>query len=165
MRSDRIARLLPSAYQRAATPDSVLCGLLDAMEELHAPSEAVLASVDTLPAPYRAPAALLPFLTRWVALDHLGITGAVPAGRLRDLVACGAYLARWRGTATGLRALLETATGVSGFAVEETAQRPFHIVVRVPATAADRLDLVRRLVALEKPAATTCDVVPETEER
>ena len=162
MRSDRIARLLPSAYQRAATPGSVLCGLLDAMEELHEPSEAVLAAFDTLPAPYRAPDALLPFLTRWVALDHLGITGAVPAGRLRDLVACGAYLARWRGTATGLRALLETATGVTGFVVEETADRPFHIVVRVPATAANRLDLVRRLVVLEKPAATTCDVVLET---
>ena len=164
MRSDQIARLLPAAYQRAATPGSVLSGLLDAMAELHAPSEAVLAEVDTLPAAYRAPATLLPFLTRWVALDHLGIAGAVPAGRLRDLIARGAYLARWRGTATGLRALLETATGVPGFAVDEVADRRFHLVVRVPAAAADRLDLLSRLVAAEKPAATTYELVVEPEE-
>src|SRR5262245_52665699 len=115
----------------------------------------------SLPAAYRVPEPLLPFLIRWVALDHLGVVGAVPVGRLRNLVACGVYLARWRGTATGLRALLETATGVSGFAVENDADRPFHIVVRIPPAAADQSDLVRRLVALEKPAATTCDVVGE----
>jgi phage tail-like protein len=161
MRSDQIAQLLPAAYQRAVTPGSVLSGLLDAMEELHAPSEAVLAAADTLVAAYRAPAALLPFLTRWVALDHLGTAGAVPAGRLRDMLARGAYLAQWRGTATGLRALLETATGVAGFAVDEVADRRFHFVVRVPAAAADRIDLLRRLVALEKPAATTCELVIE----
>ncbi len=171
MRSDQIARLLPAAYQRAATPGSVLSALLGSMERLHAPSEEVLAAVDTLGAAYRAPDALVPFLTRWVALDHLGIAGVVPAGRLRDLVARGAYLARWRGTATGLCALLETATGVPGFTVEEPVDRPFHLVVRVPAPAVDRLELVRHLVALEKPAATTCDVAvdstapPTTEER
>ncbi len=170
MRSDQIARLLPVAYQRAVTPGSVLSALLGSMQELHAPSEAVLAAVDTLAAAYRAPDALVPFLTRWVALDHLGVAGTLPAGRLRDLVARGAYLARWRGTASGLRALLETATGVPGFTVEEPAGRPFHIVIRVPAPAADRLELVRHLVALEKPAATTCDVAldstpPLTEEQ
>ncbi len=159
MRSDRIAGLLPVAYQRAATPGSVLAALLGVMDELHAPSEAVLASTDTLAAAYRAPDALVPFLLRWVALDHLGLAGTVPVGRLRDLVARGAYLAQWRGTATGLAALLETATGESGFAVEE--DRPFHFVVRVPAPAADRLELVRRIVAQEKPAATTCAVTIE----
>jgi phage tail-like protein len=161
MRSDQIALLLSAAYQRAATPGSVLSALLDAMEEPHAPSEAVLAAGDTLAAPYQAPAPLLPFLTRWVALDHLGIADAVPACRLRDLIACGAYLARWRGTATGLRALLETTTGVTGFTIEEDADRLFHIVVRVPAEAAGHMDLLRRLVALEKPAATTCELVVE----
>ena len=163
MRSDRIAGLLPVAYQRAATPGSVLSALLGVMEEAHAPSEAVLASADILAAAYRAPAALVPFLTRWVALDHLGLTGAVPVGRLRDLVARGAYLARWRGTAVGLSALLETVTGVPGFAITE--DRPFHFVVQVPRPAADRLELVRRIVAQEKPAATTCEVNLEGEPR
>ena len=110
-------------------------------------------------APYRAPAQLLPFLTRWVALDHLGVAGAVPAGRLRDLVARGAYLARWRGTATGLRALLETATGMAGFTVEDDPGRPFHIVVRAPAEAAEHVELLHRLVTLEKPAASTYELV------
>jgi phage tail-like protein len=171
MRSDQIARLLPVAYQRAATPGSVLSALLGSMAELHAPSEAVLSAVDRLAAAYRAPDALVPFLTRWMALDHLGVAGTVPVGRLRDLVARGAYLARWRGTATGLAALLETATGVPGFTVEEPTYRPFHLVIRVPEGAADQVELVRRLVALEKPAATTCDVAvgasppPRTEER
>jgi phage tail-like protein len=159
MRSDRIVGLLPVAYQRAATPGSVLSALLGVMDELHAPSEAVIAEADALAAAYRAPRALLPFLTRWVALDHLELAGTVPVGRLRDLVARGAYLAQWRGTATGLATLLETATGVPGFTVHE--DRPFHFVVQVPAQAADRLELVRRIVAQEKPAATTCDVTVE----
>lgn len=167
MRRAAIERLLPAMYQRAATPGSVLGALLDVMETMHAPSEALLESVDDLAAPYRTPDALVPFLIRWVALEHLAPAPAaepggypdVPVGRLRDLVARSAAIAQWRGTATGLRDVLQTATSVAGFVVEEPADRPFHLVVRVPAGAAGQLDLVRRIVAAEKPAATTCTVV------
>jgi phage tail-like protein len=163
MRRQAIERLLPAMYQRAATPGGVLSALLDVMEVMHAPSEATLAAVDDLVAPYRTRDDLVPFLIGWVALDHIAPSGRsqpIPIGRLRNLVATSAEIAAWRGTAHGLRTVLQTATGVAGFVVEEPADRPFHLVVRVPAEAVDQIDLVRRLVLAEKPAATTCAVIP-----
>jgi phage tail-like protein len=159
MRRESIERLLPPAYQRAATPASPLTALLDVMEALHAPSEERLATTADLFAPYRTPDMFVAFLARWVALgDHL-IDPAVPVGRLRDLVARAAELAQWRGTATGLRTVIELATGLSGVDVSEPEARPFHVLVRLPANGAAHLELVRRVVSAEKPAATTCDVV------
>lgn len=159
MRQTAIERLLPAMYQRAATPGSPLAALLAVMEALHAPSEATLEHVDDLAAPYRAPDALVPFLVRWVALEHVA-EPSLPLYRMRNLAARGARLAQGRGTAAGLRELLATITGVSGFTVEEPPDRPFHITVTVPAAAADQIDLVRRVVAEEKPAATVAEVVP-----
>jgi phage tail-like protein len=167
MRREAIERLLPLAFQRAAQDGSVLAALLDVMEALHAPDEAVLENVADLYAAYRAPEAMVGFLTRWVAMEHVtggtggtgGTTGAVPVGRLRDVVAEGAALAQWRGTPYGLDRLLRTVTGVDGITVEEPPERQFHFVVRVPPAAAGQLDLITRLVRAEKPAATTCEVL------
>jgi phage tail-like protein len=166
MRRSHIERLLPANFQRAATPGSVLSALLAVMETLHAPTEATLAAVDDLAAPYRTPDVLVPFLVRWVGWDHVtapdgpgSASSAVPVGRLRDLVAKGAELAARRGTATGLCDLLSTVCGVAGFAVDEPVERPFHIVVRVPPEARDQLPLIRRVVQVEKPAAATCEVI------
>jgi phage tail-like protein len=156
MRRESIERLLPAAYQRAATPASPLGALLEVMEMLHAPSEARLAAVDDLFAPYRTPDAFVAFLARWVAIgDHL--IGTTDVGRLRDLIANAAYLAQWRGTAAGLIRVIELATGLSG--VEVCEPRPFHVLVSLPATGAAHLELVRRIASAEKPAATTCEVV------
>jgi phage tail-like protein len=162
MRRAAIERLLPLAYQRAATDGSVLAAVLEVMESLHAPDEAILGGIDDLFTPYRSPDALVAFLARWVAMDHAVAPGGAtlpPAGRLRDLVAEGAALAQWRGTPDGLHRLLSIATGVAGISVEESADRPFHLIIRVPARAADQLGLIARLVRAEKPAATTCEVV------
>ncbi|MEU4790830.1 phage tail protein [Micromonospora tulbaghiae] len=165
MRRAAIERLLPAAYQRAAGPGSVLGALLDVMEALHAPDEAVLADVDALFGPYRTPDGFVAYLTRWVAMDQVVAAPRadaplpLPVGRLRDLVAHGALLARWRGTPYGMRTALELATGVTGFVLDEPAERPFHLVVRVPPAAADRLALVTRIVEAEKPAAVTVEVV------
>ncbi|MDG4752041.1 phage tail protein [Micromonospora sp. WMMD718] len=165
MRRAAIERLLPAAYQRAACPGSVLGVLLDVMEALHAPDEAVLADVDALFGPYRTPDGFVAYLTRWVAMDHVVAAPRadaplpLPAGRLRDLVAHGALLARWRGTPYGMRTALELATGVTGFVLDEPPERPFHLVVRVPPAAADRLALVTRIVEAEKPAAVTVEVL------
>ncbi|GGR94933.1 hypothetical protein GCM10010169_44430 [Micromonospora fulviviridis] len=164
MRRAAIERLLPAAYQRAAGPGSVLGALLDVMEALHAPDEAVLADVDALFAPHRTPDGFVAYLTRWVAMDHVVAAPRadaplpLPLGRLRDLVAHGALLARWRGTPYGMRTALELATGVTGFVLDEPADRPFHVVVRVPPAAADRLALVTRVVEAEKPAAVTVEI-------
>ncbi|MEV4711503.1 phage tail protein [Micromonospora sp. NPDC049374] len=167
MRRAAIERLLPAAYQRAAVPGSVLWALLDVMEALHAPDEAVLAEVDALFAPYRAPAPMVAYLARWVAMDHLvtaprrDVPLPLSLNRLRDLVAHGAALAAWRGTPEGLRTALELATGVTGFVLDEPAERPFHLVVRVPPDAADQLALIDRIVAAEKPAAVTAEITVE----
>jgi phage tail-like protein len=171
MRSEAIVRLLPAAYQRAARPGSVLSALLSVMDVLHAPSEQRLAAVAELFSPYRTPPEFVPFLAGWVGLDHT-IGGPqrsadaplpLPVGRLRNLVAAAAEIAQWRGTAAGLRTVLETATGVPGFVVEEPADRPFHVVIRVPAAAHPQLTLISRLVEAEKPAAVTCEVVADGE--
>ncbi|MEU1967429.1 phage tail protein [Micromonospora sediminicola] len=168
MRRTAIERLLPAAYQRAAGPGSVLGALLDVMEALHAPDEAVLADVDALFGPYRTPDGFVAYLTRWVAMDHVVAAPRVdaplplPVGRLRDLVAHGALLARWRGTPYGMRTALELATGVTGFVLDEPADRPFHLVVRVPPAAVDRIALVTRIVEAEKPAAVTVEVLAVT---
>jgi phage tail-like protein len=159
MRDEAIARLLPEVYQRAVAPGGVLAALLAVMESMHEPDETLLDNVDDLFTAYRAPDRLVSYLAGWLALDG---ELPVPTGRLRDLVAEGAMLARWRGTPTGLCRFLALATGVEGFTVEEPFDRPFHIVVRVPPAAAGLLPLVRRVVAREKPAATTAEVVLET---
>lgn len=159
MRRPAIERLLPGVYQRAAIDGSVLAALLSVMEAMHAPSEERLASVDDLFTAYRAPERLLPFLSRWTASDHLAADLPIPVGRQRDVVAQSAALARWRGTAAGLRAAIATATGVPDVVIDELPDRPFHVVVRVPEGAEHALGLIRRIADLEKPAATTCDVV------
>jgi phage tail-like protein len=168
MRRPQIDQLLPSTYQRTAEPGSVLGALLDVMEHLHAPDEVVLDAVDEYLDPWRCPDAFVPFLARWVDLDWL-LPADAPAerpvafapgyGRLRTLVAHGAQLAQWRGTSAGLRWFLELATGVSGYAVDEVGHgRPFHVLVLAPAAAEPHLDLVRRIVAGEKPAFVTAEV-------
>jgi phage tail-like protein len=160
VRREHIERLLPVTFQRSVTGHGVLDALLAVMETLHEPSEAVLSHVDDLGSAYRAPDVLVPFLVGWVAFDHLDLAaGRVPVGRLRELVGNAAALAAARGTAAGLCRLLATVTGVDGYRVDEPAERSFHLVVRVPAAAAADLDLINLLVAAEKPAATTFEVV------
>lgn len=164
MRRAAIERLLPLAYQRASVEGSVLAALLDVMETLHARDEEILDHIDDLYSPYRSPDGLVPFLARWIAMDHVlaaprSAAPPLPLGRLRDLVCEGTALAQWRGTPYGMRRLLRVATGVGGIVVDEPADRPFHLLVRVPATASDQLGLVSRLVRAEKPAACTYEVV------
>jgi hypothetical protein len=84
---------------------------------------------------------------------------------LRKMVETASELAQWRGTARGLQLALETATGVPGFAVEETVAgddgrpRPFYVRVIVPADAAQFRPLIERVIATEKPAYVVCEVV------
>jgi phage tail-like protein len=166
MRRQAIERLLPAAYQRAATEGSVLRALLDVMEGLHEPDERLLADVDVLFAPYTAPERFVPFLTGWVTLDYLvgvprpgePVRLPLPAGRVRDLIANGAALAKLRGTPIGLRWFLQIATGATGFVIDEPPQRPFHFIVRVPPEAAQYVAVINRIVEMEKPAASTFEI-------
>jgi phage tail-like protein len=149
MRHDHIAGLLPSVYQQAMASSGVLRAMLDVMETLHERSDARLDSVEDLFHPYRCPDQMVPFLARWVAVDHLGSR--------RDLVARGAALAQSRGTATGLADVIRTATGLAEVLIEEPDGRPFHLIVRIPA-GSPLTERIRAIVEIEKPAATTFEI-------
>lgn len=171
MHRDQIARLLPTTYQLAARPGSPLDALLSVMEELHRPAEEVLDEVQVVIDPYRTPDAFVPWLTRWVDLDWV-VAGAddetadpsgVELGRLRDLISIGHLLAQWRGTEVAVVLMLTTVTGVDGFRVEESPERPFHLVVTAPAAARPYEALIRRAIEVMKPAATTAELHIEQE--
>src|SRR4051812_5361415 len=130
MKSAEILRLLPGVFQRTAREGGPLMALLGVMEVLQAPTEATLEQLDALFDPRRAPDRFVPFLAHWVDLDLPVTTGV---GRLRERVAAGVGLSRWRGTARGLLLFLSTATGRKDFQLDERVPgpdglpRPFHI--------------------------------------
>ncbi|MCP3141704.1 phage tail protein [Pyxidicoccus xibeiensis] len=161
MRSPDIQRLLPGVFQRTSLPGSPLAALLEVMEALHAPSEAVLARLEAHFDPRRAPDRFVPFLARWVGMDLPVTTGL---GRLRELVAAAVEISRWRGTARGLRLFLTTATGRTDFGVDELVPgpdgrpRPFHVRVRAPAEVASHRLLLERIIEREKPAYVTYEL-------
>ncbi|MBW3577848.1 MAG: phage tail protein [Actinobacteria bacterium] len=168
MRREAIQRLLPGVYQTALKPGSPLIALLDAMDQFHAPAEAVLERLDEYLDPYLAPPNMVPFLSRWVDLDWVLADAAeggpqqrfaAGLGRLRNLIALAPQLSARRGTAEGLLLFLETATGVSGFQVDDATDPGFHVTVSVPEAAAHLAPLIERIVRVERPAHATYDIV------
>jgi phage tail-like protein len=172
MKTAQIKRLLPSAFQTAAQPGNPLSAILDVMETMQAPSESVLDHLEVFFDPHRAPEAFVPYLASWVDLEgimdspNIRSTSRTPSlstglGRLRELTAAAVSLSHWRGTRKGLCLFLETATGMSGFEIDEAAVGsdgkiiPFHLHITAPAGAADHRILVERIIELEKPAYVT----------
>ncbi len=177
MKQSEIIQLLPGVFQRTARSDSVLVGMLAAMEALHEPSEDVLANLDAYFDPYRAPGYFVPFLAQWVDLGWLvtmppdraadaSTAPPFPSGiaRLRNLIANAAYLSRWRGTAHGLCQFLEIATGLVGFTIDEQVSdshgqpRPFHLHIHAPPESERYRSLIERIIQSEKPAYVTYDL-------
>lgn len=177
MKRTEIEGLLPGVFQRTIVPGSPLAALLEVMEGLHSPSESILAQLDTYLEPYQAPPEFVPFIAGWLDLERfltrvpekLDVTiaqGLFPSGlgHLRELIAAAAYLSKWRGTAKGLIRFLETATGESGFTIDEhvvdesNRQRPFHIQVHAPIAAEPYQPLIERIIELEKPAYVTYEL-------
>lgn len=176
MTPDEIARLLPEVYQRTLVDGSPLAGLLDVMAGLHAPTEVLLEGLDDVFDPYRTPARCLPMLAAWMDLARFldpraGAAANGPGelvssgdGRLRNVVATALTLSQWRGTTTGLRRFLETATGLDGFRIDERVAddiggvRPFHIRITAPTAAARHEALIRRIARQEKPAYVTYEL-------
>ena len=173
MRLSEIKQLLPGVFQQTMREGGPLLSLLEVMEQLHEPSEAVLERLDAFFDPHRAPDEFVPYLAVWVDLERLfdlppGAAARSPItsglGRLRELIANAAYLSRWRGTGKGLLLFLKIATGADGFAVEEQVPgadgrpRPFHIRVRAPAATLAHRALIRRIIELEKPAYVTYEL-------
>ncbi|MCC6802643.1 MAG: hypothetical protein IT319_07145 [Anaerolineae bacterium] len=180
MKRADIDLLLPEIFRRTLPPvrtdANPLDAFLDVMELLHTPDEAVLAALETYFDPYRAPEMFVSYLAGWVDLDRLWIENpqeftakTLPpfpsgVGHLRELVAAAAFLSRWRGTHQGLLHFLETATGVTGFEIDERVpdengqQIPFHIRVQVPQAAARYRILIERIIMKEKPAYVTYEL-------
>lgn len=163
MDRENIARLLPVILQRTRRSDPpVLDALLGVMEDLHTPSERVLAELDLYFDPDRTPDRYVPFLARWTDLDRfLDPDGGFPTGlgRMRDLILAAVSLSQERGTRRGLIRFLEIATGVRGFQIVEDPDRPFHVLVFCPDAALledeRRSRLVRQIIEAEKPAYVT----------
>ena len=177
MKRTEIERLLPQVIQRTATPGSPLAALLDVIVTLQAPSEAVLERLDSYFDPYQAPDAFVPYLASWLDLDRFLLGSpdeltdeaaaelfATSLARLRELIRVAPFLSQWRGTAKGLICFLETATGVSGFVLDEQVRdetggvRPFHIHILAPAAAEPYRPLIQRSIRLEKPAYVTVEL-------
>lgn len=179
MKRDEIEHLLPAVFQRTTkfSEANPLNGLLDVMEALQAPSEAVLARLDAIFDPRRTTDELVPFLAYWADLTSLfdesptspeqfafsRCSLASGLGRLRELIATAAYLSQWRGTKKGLLLFLQTATGMRDFEIEENVgldgkPRLFHIMIRSPKKSAQYSDLIKRIVELEKPAYVTYEL-------
>lgn len=112
MKRSEIAELLPAVFQRTLNARNPLTGLLEVMESLQEPSEAVLARLDAIFDPRRTADEFVPFLAYWTNLtklfdDSVKVKGefdfsraniATGVGRLRELTASAAYLSQWRGT-------------------------------------------------------------------
>ncbi len=179
MQPAEIERLLPDIIARTVRPSSPLGALLDVMADLLTPSEDVLRQLDRYFDPYRTPERMVPFLAGWVDLAWLlgsssdGRPGTVApyppgSGWLRELVATAIELSQWRGTASGLVRFLETATGVAGFAVQDQSTtsgvtvKPFHVRVLAPAAARPFQPVIERIVATQKPAYVTSELIFES---
>lgn len=182
MKREAIVERLPDVFKQAATVEgNPLSALLGVMEELHARDEDILAGFGRYVDPRRTPDEFVPYLAAWVDYAWLLLDPpdnpyadvqqpfAGGVGRLRELVASAASESKWRGTSAGLIRLLERATGVQGYRVEEAVTDdlgqplPFRVRVVVPGGAEHYLDLVRRIVEHEKPAHVIATVALEGE--
>jgi phage tail-like protein len=164
-----IESLLPENYRRAVEPQTPLSALIDVMDVLQAPTEAMLVGLDRYFASRRTPDRFVPFLARWVDLtplfdrlaEQFGEDAEFPSGtgRLRELVAVVVRLSLWRGTRRGLLEYLEVATGLPGFELEEDAGgRPFHLRFVAPPGAEAFSSLIETIVEQEKPVHTTYEI-------
>ena len=175
MKRSQIKRLLPSVYQLAVQAGNPLSAILDVMEAMHAPAESALDHLAVTFNPHRTPHAFVPYLASWVDLEVLldtpraeGVSStstlSTGVGRLRELAAAAMTLSHWRGTQKGLSLFLETATGMSGFEVDEHVigatgkVKPFHLRITAPKELAEHRILIERIVELEKPAYVTYEL-------
>jgi phage tail-like protein len=180
MKRAEIELLLPEIFRRTLPPirteANPLNSFLDVMEDLHTPDEAILASLDSFFDPFHAPDQFVAYLAGWVDLDDLWIENPLEftaktlprfpsgVGHLRELVSAAVFLSRWRGTAKALTTFLETATGVTGFTIDERVPDdegfpiPFHIRVSAPKAAAVYRVLIVNIINKEKPAYVTYEL-------
>lgn len=162
MNKHEILRLLPGIFQHTVPTgeeDNLLMGLLAVMERHHQPVEAVLDGMDQVFNPEIATSPFLSLMAQMVGLGELvsPIAGSelIPNGRLRDLILTAVELAQLRGTKKGLQQMLEAATGMAPYIIQDDPHTPYHIIIRCPVKALSHLRLLRQIISLEKPAYVT----------
>lgn len=167
MASVPLLPLLPEVFQVCAPSSAPLRAIAAVAGDMQAPVQEVLDSLDRVVDPFRTPEALLGYLSRWVDLGWLtlpepgSVTGAamgIEPARQRDLIANAADLSARRGTPSGLLRFLQLATGQEGFGIDVDPEA-FHLRVRVPSTASDQIEIIRRIVGGVKPAHVTAEVL------
>jgi len=173
MEQARIKTYLPAVFQRTVHAGNPLATLLDVMEDLHAPSEDVLAVVDRFFDARRTPDAFVPFLAQWVNIDRIFAAEVTleldspllpKIGYLRELVANATHLSQWRGTKKGLLLFLQMATGRNDFEIEERVKdgdgqvRSFHLRIRAPKVVEWQKGLIERIIESEKPVHLTYEI-------
>ncbi len=163
MTKEEIELLFPEVFQRTFRPGSPLLALVEAMVALQQPAEHSLRNLVSVFDPRRCPDSFVPFLATWADLTPImPVTTGV--GYLRQLIAKASELAQLRGTARGLLLFLETATGVTGFELQEQVPappeqpKPFHIRICAPAATATHRALIERIIDSEKPAHLTYEL-------
>ena len=133
-----------------------------------AEAETLLAHPDNLPHladPRLAPPEMVRYLARWIGLP--GLDADLPEDLQRDLLVAGASALPWRGTAHGLRVLLEGCTGaparvVDGGGVHPLGEEPTDTAwVRLETESTGRLtqDELVELLRAEVPAHVHLEVV------
>lgn len=183
MKRTEIQELLPGIILRAVRPDNPLGAVLSVMEGMLDPSDTILSSIDSAFDPRRAIDPMVPFLARWIDLDWLlaeaqrqDPSSPVAAqetiingfGRLRELIANAAHLAKWRGTSSGLLLFLRMAIGVGSIDIDERPVDkngipiPFHIRVLVRGDALQFKPAIIKILDREKPAYLTYELVSDS---
>jgi len=168
MLASDILQFLPENFRLAAVhPGGVTRAMLEVMEELHRPDEAIVEPIDGFLPPIRVDqdhAGFVLLQASWLGLERYfnwsggrpGVgTPNYPGGiaNLRLLVAEAAELLRERGMEATLLRFLELATGTKGFRIEGDGR--FHFTLTAPGSVRPLADLIERIVEGERPAHTT----------
>ncbi|MFW6052992.1 MAG: phage tail protein [Desulfosalsimonas sp.] len=174
MKHEEIKKILPGMFREAVSTQNPLDAIVGVMETLHHNTEAMLEEIDSVFDPIRTNKDFVWYLAGWVDLDWIysqdgkntgSLKSAIQIENFRNLISLAWYLSKWRGTATGLKLFLETATGVEGFEINENPEddkggiMPFHIEITVPEAAEQKRHLVKRIIENEKPAYVTYTMV------
>jgi len=99
-------RYLPAAYQEDEASRKFLERFLSIFDTDLQESEDLITNISSFIDPASAPADFLPWLAKWLELDLYELMGE----RNRDYLANAVELYKWKGTARGLKALVEILT-------------------------------------------------------
>jgi phage tail-like protein len=161
MTREYVEQQLPGVIRRAINRGDPLAALTAAVADLLDPAVAAANELDRYFDPWRCPERFLPLLASWLDLPLPVTTGV---RRLRELISAAVRLHQVRGTRRALLALLQAATGMRDFEIDETvrdaagAVRPFVVAVRAPAAARAHASMIERLIDSERPAHVRCEL-------